>query len=274
MREQRPEHNGRVPPAWDRPVSVRARGVVIGVAGVALCAWCGWVSGFHRTSAAAEITWCVTLATVLLVDLALWRGQAGRPVGWHLEPVPDPWPRIDRGGPGPAVRGVAPWLVLIGIALAWDGLGIDTGPRQYHLTISALAQAYRPLNAALLLVWVLVGIGYEAARVRAPVNTMAVRKDARDPHTPEDGSALAATVVAAGGHHTALALLLPSSPPVGVAFWVAVPVAAVLIDVAARRSDGRVANAEEFVRFISTSRLAHVALAVAWGFAGYHLFAR
>ena len=75
-------------------------------------------------------------------------------------------------------------------------------------------------------------------------------------------------------HHGAPALLLPSSPPVGVAFWVAVPLGAVLIDVAARRSDGPRANAEEFVRFISTSRLAALALVVAWGFAGYHLFAR
>ena len=56
------------------------------------------------------------------------------------------------------------------VALAWDVLGIDTGPHQYHLTISALAQAYRPLNAALLLVWMLVGVGYEAARVRAPID--------------------------------------------------------------------------------------------------------
>ena len=264
------------PPAWDRPVAVRARGVVIGVAGIALCAlcaWCGWVSGYHRASAAAEVTWGVSLGAVLLVDLTLWRGKTrGRPA-WPLEPVRDPWPRIGRGGPGPALRGVAPWLALFVIALAWDVLGIDTGPGQYHLTASALAQAYRPLDAALLLVWMVVGIGYEVARVRAPALTMGARAKGGEPHAPERGSALAATMGSLG-HHGGPALLLPSSPPVGVAFWVAVPLVAVLIDLAARRSDGRRANAEEFVRFISTSRPAHVALMVTWGFAGYHLFAR
>jgi hypothetical protein len=50
------------------------------------------------------------------------------------------------------MRGVAPWLGFIVVIVAWEVLGIDTGPNQYHLTISALAQAYRPLNAALLLV--------------------------------------------------------------------------------------------------------------------------
>jgi hypothetical protein len=252
---------------------VRARDGVIGVAGIALCAWCGWVSGYHRTSTAAEITWAVSLGAVLLIDLALWRGKTGRRLGWHLEPVRDPWPRIGRGGPGPALRGVAPWLALFVIALAWNVLGIDTGPGQYHLTASALAQAYRPLNAALLLVWMMVGIGYGAARVRAPGRTMGAGVERGDPHAPENGSALAAAMGSLG-HHGAPALLLPSSPPVGVAFWVAVPLAAVLIDVVARRSSGRRANAEEFVRFISTSRLAALALIVAWGFAGYHLFAR
>ena len=252
---------------------VRARGVVIGIAGIALCAYCGWESGFHRTSVAAEATWVASLLAVILVDLALWHGKAGRGGGWHLEPVRDPWPRADRGGPGPALRGVAPWLALIVVVLAWDVLGIDTGPRQYHLTVSALAQAYRPMNAALLLVWVLVGIGYEVARVRAPGSTIEAGQEARDPHAPENGSALAA-VGSLGVHRGGPALLLPSSPPVGVAFWVAVPLVALLVDLAARRSDGRRANAEEFVRFISTSRLAHVVLVVAWGFAGYHLFAR
>jgi hypothetical protein len=250
---------------------VRARGVIIGTAGIALCAWCGRVSGYHRTTAAAEITWVVSLGAVLLVDVALWRGKTGRRLGWRLEPVRDPWPRIGRGGAGPALRGVAPWLALLLVALAWDALGIDTGPHQYHLTISALAQAYRPLNAALLLVWMLVGIGYEAARVRAPVSSGG---DAADPPTPGSGSALAAAMGSPGVHPATPGLLLPSSPPVGVAFWVAVPLVAVLIDLSARHSGGRRANAEEFMRFISASRLARIALVAAWGFAGYHLFAR
>jgi hypothetical protein len=56
--------------------------------------------------------------------------------------------------------------------------------------------------------------------------------------------------------------------------WVAVPVAALVIDFVARRSGGRLATAEEFVRFVSTARAANVVFIAAWLFAGYHLFAR
>jgi hypothetical protein len=248
--------------------------MLMGVAVLAACAWCGWVSGFHRTTAAAEVTWLVTLASVVLFDVALWRwSRVGKP-GWHLVPVREPWPRQGRGGSGPALRGVAPWLALILAVLAWEVLGIDTGPHQYHLTISALAQAYRPLNAGLLLVWMLVGIGYEAARARAPIDSGEARRDGRQPEAPDHGGAFAMAMGSLGVHHGTPALLLPQSPPAGVAFWVLVPVAAVVIDWAARRSDGRRANAEEFMRFISTAPAARYALIAAWVFAGYHLFAR
>lgn len=244
------------------------------MAGLAVCAWFGWVSGFHRTTVAAEISWFITLTSVVLFDIALWRGsRAGRP-GWHLVPVREPWPRPGRGGSGPALRGVAPWLALILAVLAWEVLGIDSGPQQYHLTVSALSQAYRPLDAALLLVWVLIGIGYEAARVRAPIDGNPPRPDETQPHPPEDGAAFTMAIGSLAAHHGGTALLLPQSPPVGVAFWVAVPFVAVLIDWAARRSDGHRANAEEFVRFISTAPAARYALIAAWVFAGYHLFAR
>jgi hypothetical protein len=164
--------------------------------------------------------------------------------------------------------------VLIVVVLAWEILGIDTGPHQYHLTISALAQAYRPLNAGLLLVWMLVGIGYEVARVRAPLGDSESADHESPPQAPGHGGAFTMAMGTVGAHQGAPALLLPQSPPTGVAFWIAVPVVAVLIDVAARRSGGRRATAEEFVRFISTSRLANYALIAGWVFAGYHLFAR
>ncbi len=109
--------------------------MVIGFAAITLCAWCGWVSGYHRTTGAAETTWLVTVVAVMLVDVALWRGRTGRRLGWRLEPVGDPWPREGRGGSRPALRSVAPWLALIVVVLAWEVLGIDTGPHQYHLTI-------------------------------------------------------------------------------------------------------------------------------------------
>ncbi len=255
---------------------MRGHRLLLGIPAVALCAWCGWVSAFHRSTAPAEITWVVSLGAVVAVDLALCRGRRRRRFGWHLEPVGDPWPRPGHGGGDLALRGVALWLVIFLVALAWDVLGIDTGPHQHHLTISALSQAYRPLSAALLLVWMLAGIGYEAARVRAPL--AAARSGAApvgtDPAPPAAGSAVSAGMVTLGGHPMAPGLLLPSDPSVGVAFWIAVPVAGLLVDLAARRSDGRLANAEEFVRFISTSRAANIALIAAWAFAGYHLFAR
>ena len=249
-------------------------GVVLGIAVVALAAWCGWASGFHRAAAAAEITWLVTLAAVVLFDVGLWRGSTvGRPA-WFLEPAREPWPRPGRGGSAPALRGVALWLALIVVVLAWEVLGIDSGPHQYHLTISALAQAYRPLNAALLLVWVLMGIGYEAARLRAPIESNRTRLGEQQPGAPDHGGACALAMGSLGAHRGAPALLLPQSPAAGVAFWVFVPIAAVVIDQAARRAHGRRADAEEFIRFISTSRVANYALIAAWAFAGYHLFAR
>lgn len=237
-----------------------------------LVAWCGWVSGFHRSTGAAEITWVVSLAAVVAVAVAFWLGRRGNRFGWHLEPAVDPWPRRGRGGGRLALRGVAPWLVVVVVAAAWDSLGIDTGPQEAHLTISALSALYRPLNALLLLVWMLVGIGYAAARARAPLT------DENGPGTEPDrtarGGALAAIGAPAGGHTVAPALLLPSNRAVGVVFWLALLVVAVVVDLAARRSAGEMATAEEFARFVSTAWPANVALIAVWGFAGYHLFAR
>ena len=254
---------------------MRHHRLILGVALVGLCAWCGWASAFHRTTTASEITWVCSLAAVVLVDVALWRGRRGLRPGWRLEPDGEPWPRPGRGGGRSALRGTAPWIALFLVALTWDVLGIDTGPHQYHLTISALAQAYRPLNAALLLAWMLAGIGYEVALARAPAdaaNTPGAGATA-EPDRPEAGAAMGG-MVAVAGHRVAPALLLPQSPPAGVAFWVAVPLAALLVEWAARRSDGRVATAEELVRFVSTPRTAKVVLVAAWVVAGYHLFAR
>jgi hypothetical protein len=239
------------------------------VAGVLLCIWCGWVSGFHTDTWAALVTWLVSFGAVVGIGLSFRRGRRGGSMGCQLAPADDPWPRPGRGGGRLALQGVWPWLALIVVAVAWDGLGIDTGTHEAHLTLSALAQTYRPMNAALLLAWILVGVGYGAARARAPVGPP-------DPTEMEGhgGTALGAGIVPATVHAAGPALLLPSSRPVGVVFWVAVPVVAVVVDVVARRTDGRMARADEFVRFISTAPAANVALMLAWTFAGYHLFAR
>jgi hypothetical protein len=154
------------------------------------------------------------------------------------------------------------------VVLVWEVLGIDTGPRQAHLTISALAQAFRPLDAALLLVWILVGLGYGAARARAPVGWLS----GETAHGASPGASSTAAVVA--GHPAIVpALLLPPSRAVGVTFWAGLIVACVLVEIAARRSRGRLADAEEFVRQISGPTAANALLIVMWMYAGWHLFA-
>ena len=160
------------------------------------------------------------------------------------------------------------------VVVVWEVLGIDSGPHQYHLTISALAQAYRPLNAALLLIWVLIGVGYGAARARRPLEDGDAARRGNPTGNADNREAFAVAAGSAGVHHGPTALLLPQSPAAGVAFWVAVPIVAVLIDAMGRRSKGRRSTAEELVRFLSTAWPANLALIAAWAFAGYHLFAR
>ncbi len=247
----------------------RERGFVVAFSGLALCAWCGWVSGFHRSTAAAVVTWAFSLAAVVVVDLLFWQGQRGRKPGLRLEPVREPWPRPGRGGVRRALVGVSLWLGLALVVLAWEILGIDTGKHEAHLTISALAQAFRPLNAATLLVWMLVGLGYGAARARAP----GVDHPSSFHRRGAERSPPLASVMFTHVPATMPALLLPSSRPSGVAFWLGIVVAIVLLDLVARRSGGRLANGEEFLRLITAPPATNVLLVVAWGYAGYHLFA-
>ncbi len=255
---------------------VRPRRAALLGGGAALAVWCGWVSGFHRSTTAAEVTWVVSLAFVVAVAVAFWLGRRGSRVGWPLRVAADPWPRPGRGGGRRALLGVAPWLAVIAVAAVWDVLGIDTGTHEAHLTISALSQFYRPLNALLLLVWMLVGIGYAAARARAPT----IRADAAvgggglTSDRTERGAAFGRARRARGrplGHPGAVAAVEPSRRRRLLARFLVVAVA---VDVVARRSAGRLATAEEFARFISTAWPANVALIAAWAFAGYHLFAR
>ena len=163
------------------------------------------------------------------------------------------------------------------VVVAWEVLGIDTGTHQPHLTISALAQAFRPLDAALLLVWILIGIGYGAARARAPVDrsTRESGNEGAGGQCRRSGGNQHSAEGSGGGHHARLVpgLLLPETRSAGVAFWIAVIVAFGLVDLAARRSGGRLATAEEFARLVSGPPVANVALVAAWAFAGWHLFA-
>lgn len=245
------------------------RAFVIVLCGLLLCAWCGWVSGFHRSTTPARATWGVSLLAVVSVDLLLWRGRQGRSPGLRLEQGTEPWPRPGRGGARPALKGVSLWLGLSLVVLAWDLLGLNTGKHEAHLTISALTQAFRPMNAAMLLVWMLVGLGYGAARARDPVTAGRTPRDGRDENRfPPKHAAILVCWPA-----IAPAVLLPSSRAAGVAFWLGIVVAAVAVDQIARRSGGRLANAEELVRFITTPMVANAILVVAWTYAGYHIFA-
>lgn len=236
----------------------RRQAIVVGCWAVAVCAWCGWVSGFHRRTAPALATWIVTICAVVVADVLLWQGRHGRRPGWRVEPVAEPWPRPGAAGRHPALLGTAPWLALVLAGTAWDVLGLDSGPHQYHLTVSALAQAYRPLNAATLLVWIVAGLGYGLARARAPL-------DHRAPAPAPPGTRPAPAA--------APALLLPASPPLGLGFWLGLFAAAVALDAVARRTRGRIATAEEVLRLVTAPVGANVVLVLAWAYAGYHLFA-
>jgi hypothetical protein len=240
------------------------------VVAVGLCAWCGWASSYHRSTTPALVMWCVSLAGVVVIDLLFWRGRHHARLSVPLSPANRNWPRPGQGGSAGVLLGLSPWLALLLIVVVWEVLGIDTGPHVAHLTISALAQAYRPLAAALWLVWMLVGVGYSAARARAPLDR--VSGQAGQGASPGVSSSAAAIAIP----HRALppALLLPDNRAVGVAFWIALVVAGVLVDLAARHSRSRVASAEEFVRLISRPTAANILLVVAWAYAGWHLFAR
>ncbi len=152
------------------------------------------------------------------------------------------------------------------------------GPRDRHRPPRAapdrqraLALAFRPFDAALFFTWILLGVGYGVARARTP-RPAPVDAEAAPAPRPSVG---AIPVGSALGRHPDLvpALLLPGSRAVGVAFWLAVVVACSVIELVARRSDGRVASAGELAWLISAPPFVNVVLVVAWAYAGWHLFA-
>jgi len=164
--------------------------------------------------------------------------------------------------------GIIPWLALALVVVVWEVLGIDTGPNVPHLTISALSLAFRPVESALLLIWMLVGLGYGAARARQPIED----DPGRSTHVMSSNGSTGASMT--GAHLVkGPALLLPHNRGVGVVFWVALVVACALVDLAARRSHGRFANAGDLVRLISGPPVARVVLIAGWAYAGWHLFA-
>jgi hypothetical protein len=154
------------------------------------------------------------------------------------------------------------------VAVAWDVLALDTAENEHHLTISALSQAYRPLHAAMLLVWMGVGVAYATACSRAPV----VREREVGPGA---ATAVMLCAMAARGHIPSVygpALLVGTNNAIGIGFWLAVPACGVLVEVFARRSGGGVATFEELLRLVSSSTVGRAVAIAAWLFAGWHLF--
>lgn len=255
--------------------------MVLGGAGVV--AWCGWVSAYQRATTPAVLTWVVTFIAIVVTDVVLAR--SGRRKGHCLAqpltsppqpPTPPParwpsrhpWPRPGRNGARATLWGVSPWLVLVLAALVWEVLGIDTGRRTPHLTISALAAAYRPLNAALLFVWMMVGLAHGAVRAWPPEPAPADEGSGgsgRRPGQPGAGRSLTVWLVPA--------LLLPASRGAGVAFWLAWVTACACVDQVGRRSAGAIPTFDELLRFATRPAWANVLAIAAWSYAGWHLFA-
>lgn len=269
--------------------------LAVGLAvGVALCAWCAWVSGFQRSSVGAWATWSVTLAAVAAVDVLIWRGRRSSDPAWSLTPA-RPWPRPGHDGVAARWAGSLPWLALVTVAVAWDVLGLVTGPHEPHLTISALTQAFRPLNAAVLLTWIVAGVAFAVALARrpgsggpqdagfdahpeaAPAHHRQDLGDLGDPADraggPGQGGADHAAVLPWWGGGTLPGLLLPHSQAAGVAFWLGIGAAGVGIEIWARHSSGRVATAGELTRLVASRPVGWGLLVAAWLVAGWHLFA-
>jgi hypothetical protein len=173
-------------------------------------------------------------------------------------------------------------LALGIVVLAWEVLGIDTGPHTPHLTISALSQAFRALHAALLGVWMAVGIGYAIAtaglarytKTSGNLSGSGVAAGLLRDSTARASSRYRLVLGHPLSHRPAvLALLLGHSRAVGVGFWVGVAVCSAFTETAARRSHGRIPDFLQLLGFISQPLPARVVVIVAWTFAGWHLFA-
>lgn len=238
------------------------------LAAVTLVVWCGWASGFAPSGTGAFATWSASLAVVAGAGVRWWWGRSRPGSTWHLEPVATAGPEPDADGHRHALTGVAPWLVVAVVVLTWEILGIDTGPTQPHLTLSALSQAFRPFRAATLGVWMAVGLGYGAARARS-----ARPRTEPGPPVARWSSAGLAGAHPVVGRGVAPALLLPANRAVGVGFWVGVVAVCGLVELMARRSGGRVATAGELVRLVSRPTAMHLVVVGAWAYAGWHLFA-
>lgn len=141
-----------------------------------LLAWCGWASAYPAGTDGGKLVWGISLAVVaavaLLADGAWRRGHRRWVVPRPLAPWPPPERSHDRRW---VLEGMGPWLLLTLVVVTWEALGIDTGRHQPHLTLSALTLAFRPMRAATFLVWIALGLGFVAIRLRARAVPGAIR---------------------------------------------------------------------------------------------------
>lgn len=261
------------------------RAFTLRVAGVCLlAAWCGWATAYRTGTWDARITWWISTLTVVgawgVVRVGGLRGQRrARPRAIGAAGDPDGAREPPEGS---LLRRTWPWLVLTAVVVVWEALGIATGPHQPHLTISALAQAFRPVHAALLATWMGVGLLWVVVTGRT------ARRDGDRGSWPGRRQHMLGVVVlgfvpartlvpgtrgsGAGGAGTALAVLLGSSRAVGVGFWLAVVGGACTIDAVARWGPGAHLTCTGLLRLLWRNRVVRTVVVIAWLVAGWHLF--
>lgn len=156
----------------DQDGRVRYRRAALGALIAAGLAWCGWASAFAAGTRAGQSVWVVSLAGVVVADLVIsWvpghHGVSPLTPGSDIGAA-EP---LRRTSPPPEAVGYSwaalwPWVAMVVVVVVWEILGIDTGPHQPHLTLSALTLAFRGMRAATLTVWIALGIGFALVRRR------------------------------------------------------------------------------------------------------------
>ena len=197
---------------------------------VVLGTWCGFVSGFHRSTAAAVATWCVSFLAVI--------GSTGcsTVIGAASNSRSSPCPQTELAGPSRCRPRQNPsWHFAVASPPPRDRrLG---GARHRHrpafrsLDDQRPRESYRAIDAALLFVWILVGIGYGIMRPRTPADDGSSPRDANDAGVASSSAAIA---VAMRPETPVLGVLLPNNRAAGVTFWVGSVGTCVLADVTAR----------------------------------------
>lgn len=223
---------------------------------ITLVVFSGYASGLAHSTTRALLAWSLATAAIVAADTALARRGGTAPSTPSSRKLSALSTRPARRPPG----GSSPWLVLVTVAAAWEALAIDTGRRAPHLTVSALALAFRPLEAALYLLWLGAGLVYGLAL-------------AHRARPPTSGPAASGSPALARIPPFLVALLLPHSRAYGVAFWILYAASAGATEAAARLSHGKIATAEEALSLLQRNVLARVFVPLAWGYAGWHLFA-